>query len=45
MMQEAKKLSLKFAPDLRVRSDETCDQLDETRRLFAQDEVRRDVES
>ncbi|MEO1138815.1 MAG: 30S ribosome-binding factor RbfA [Pseudomonadota bacterium] len=40
-----KKLGLKFAPDLRFRIDETFDQLDETRRLFAQDDVRRDVES
>ena len=39
-----KKLALKFAPDLRFRIDETFDQLDETRRLFAQDDVRRDVE-
>ncbi|MEM6590209.1 MAG: 30S ribosome-binding factor RbfA [Pseudomonadota bacterium] len=39
-----KKLALKFAPDLRFRIDETFDQLDETRRLFAQDDVRRDTE-
>ena len=39
-----KKLALKFAPDLRFRLDETFDKLDETRRLFAQDDVRRDVE-
>lgn len=39
-----KKLALKFAPDLRFRIDETFDQLDETRRLFAQEDVRRDVE-
>lgn len=40
-----KKLGLKFAPELRFRIDETFDQLDETRRLFAQEDVRRDVES
>ncbi len=40
-----KKLALKFAPDLRFRIDETFDRLDETRRLFAQDEVRRDLDS
>lgn len=40
-----KKLGLKFAPKLRFRIDETFDQLDETRRLFAQEDVRRDVES
>ena len=39
-----KKLGLKFAPDLRFRIDTTFDQMDETRRLFAQDKVRRDVE-
>ncbi len=40
-----KKLSLKYAPDLRFRIDETFDQMDETRRLFNQDEVKRDLES
>ncbi|MEL7279264.1 MAG: 30S ribosome-binding factor RbfA [Pseudomonadota bacterium] len=40
-----KKLALKFAPDLRFRIDETFDQLDETRRLFEQDAVRRDIET
>ncbi len=39
-----KKLELKYAPDLRFRLDETFDQMDETRRLFSQDEVRRDLE-
>ena len=39
-----KKLELKFAPDLRFRLDETFDQMDETRRLFAQDDVRRDLD-
>lgn len=39
-----KKLSLKFSPELRFRIDETFDQLDETRRLFEQDTVKRDVE-
>lgn len=40
-----KKLALKFTPELRFRLDETFDQLDETRRMFAQEAVRRDVES
>ncbi len=40
-----KKLALKFAPELRFRLDETYDQMDETRRLFSQDAVRRDLES
>ncbi len=40
-----KKLGLKFAPDLRFRLDETFDQLDETRRLFEDERVKRDVEN
>ena len=40
----AKGLTLKFSPELRFRIDETFDQMDETRRLFAQDEVRRDLD-
>lgn len=39
-----KKLELKHSPDLRFRLDQTFDQMDETRRLLAQDKVRRDVE-
>jgi ribosome-binding factor A len=39
-----KKLSLKFLPDLRFRLDETFDKMDETRRLFAQDHVRQDLD-
>jgi ribosome-binding factor A len=41
----AKKLTLKFAPDLRFRLDETFDQMDETRRMLAQETVRRDAEA
>lgn len=40
----SKEMTLKFAPDLRFVIDETFDRMDETRRLFAQDEVRRDIE-
>ena len=40
-----KKLALKFSPDLRFRLDDTFDRMDDTRRMFAQDDVRRDVES
>lgn len=36
-------LTLKYAPDLRFRPDETFDRLDETRRLFADPTVQRDV--
>lgn len=39
-----KELGLKYAPDLRFRLDETFDQMDEARRLFGQENVRRDVE-
>jgi ribosome-binding factor A len=38
-----KKLGLKYAPDLRFRLDETFDRMDETRELFAQEDVRRDI--
>ena len=41
----SKKLSLKFSPDLRFQLDETFDRLDDTRRMFEQDTVRRDIES
>lgn len=36
-------LTLKYTPDLRFRPDTTFDQLDETRRLFADEKVRRDL--
>lgn len=39
----AKKLTLKYSPDLRFRLDETFDQMDETRRMLAQANVRRDL--
>ncbi|MGJ5618086.1 30S ribosome-binding factor RbfA [Sulfitobacter sp. MF3-043] len=39
----SKKLTLKFAPDLRFQLDQTFDQMDETRRMLAQDIVRRDA--
>ncbi|MGR3434934.1 MAG: 30S ribosome-binding factor RbfA [Shimia sp.] len=39
-----RKTGLKFTPDLRFRIDGTFDRMDETRALFARDEVRRDVE-
>lgn len=37
-------LTLKYAPDLRFRPDETFDRLDETRRLFADPVVQRDLD-
>jgi len=39
-----KDMRLKYAPDLRFEIDETFDRMDETRRLFAQDAVRRDLD-
>lgn len=40
----SKKVGLKFAPELRFRVDETFDRLDDTRRMFEQDAVRRDLD-
>lgn len=40
-----KVVKLKFTPDLRFVIDETFDQMEESRRLFAQEAVRRDVEA
>lgn len=39
----AKAMTLKYAPDLRFRMDETFDRLDETRRLFSDETVQRDI--
>jgi ribosome-binding factor A len=41
----AKKLTLKFSPDLRFQLDQTFDQMDETRRMLSQEIVRRDAEA
>lgn len=41
----AKDMTLKFAPDLRFELDQTFDRLDETRRLFADERVQRDIAS
>ena len=40
----AKKLTLKYVPDLRFRLDETFDRIDDTTRMLAQETVRRDLE-
>lgn len=37
-------LTLKFAPELRFQLDETFDRMDETRRLFSQESIRRDLD-
>ncbi|ARJ69017.1 ribosome-binding factor A [Paracoccus contaminans] len=41
----AREMTLKYAPDLRFVLDETFDRMDDTRRLFADERVRRDVEA
>ena len=41
----SKKLTLKFAPDLRFQLDKTFDQMDETRRMLSQETVRRAAEA
>ena len=38
-------MTLKFAPDLRFRIDETFDRMDATRAMLADETVRRDVEA
>ena len=38
-------MTLKYAPDLRFVIDDTFDRMDDTRRLFSDDRVRRDVEA
>ena len=40
----SRKLTLKYAPDLRFRLDETFDRMDDTTRMLAQDHVRQDLE-
>ena len=39
----SKKLTLKYTPDLRFRLDETFDRMEETRRLFSQENIKRDL--
>lgn len=41
----SKGLQLKFAPEIRFRIDETFDRLDSTRAMFADESVRRDLDS
>ncbi len=41
----SKALTLKYAPDLRFRPDDTFDRLDETRRLFSDETVQRDIKA
>lgn len=39
-----RKAGLKFAPDLRFRIDDTFDRMDNTRRMFSDENVRRDLD-
>lgn len=39
-----KATTLKYTPDIKFEADDIYDRLDETRRLFAQESVRRDLE-
>lgn len=41
----AKAMTLKYAPQLRFQLDETFDRLDDTRRMFEDEKVRRDIEA
>ncbi len=40
----SKGLQLKFAPEIRFAIDETFDRLDDTRRMFSDENVRRDLD-
>lgn len=40
-----KGMQLKFTPEIKFRIDETFDRLDDTRAMFADENVRRDLES
>ncbi len=40
----SKELTLKFSPEIKFAIDETFDRLDDTRRLFEQENVRRDLD-
>ncbi|MCY1128393.1 30S ribosome-binding factor RbfA [Frigidibacter sp. RF13] len=39
----SREMTLKFAPELRFMIDQTFDRLDETRRLFSDERVQRDI--
>ena len=41
----AKGLNLKYAPELRFQLDETFDRMDDTRRMFSDERVRRDIDA
>ncbi len=39
----SQEMTLRYAPDLRFLADDTFDRMDETRRLFADERVQRDI--
>jgi len=39
-----KKVAMKHSPDLRFRIDDTFDRMDESRRMFSNEDVRRDLD-
>ncbi|TVP70691.1 MAG: 30S ribosome-binding factor RbfA [Rhodobacteraceae bacterium] len=39
----SRKMTLKYVPDLRFQLDETFDRMDDTRRLFEDERVKRDI--
>ncbi|MDG1431702.1 MAG: 30S ribosome-binding factor RbfA [Paracoccaceae bacterium] len=39
-----KRIGLKHSPDLRFRIDDTFDRMDDTRRMFSNEDVRRDLD-
>ncbi len=41
----SKKLTLKYSPDIRFRLDETFDRMDETRKIFSNEKVQRDLDT
>ena len=41
----SKHMTLKYTPDLRFRLDETFDRMDDTRRLFSDEKVKKDLET
>ena len=40
----SRELTLKYVPDIRFRLDETYDRMDETKRLFSLDRVKKDLD-
>ena len=41
----SRNLTLKYSPEIRFRLDETFDRMDETRQLFSNEKVRRDLDA